>query len=68
MTEEEDQDDLDLEEVVKHANYVQEAIATIKRYEGILKSKNKVIMNITGNQEMLPKRFRKEDEFLDIVD
>ena len=62
----EDQDDLDIDIAVKHINRAQEVFTLIKTYESI-KSKNKRIIYIAGNQGMILKKFKEEDGFWDIM-
>ena len=61
----EDQDDLDLDEAVKHTKEPQEAITIIKRYDKILKKQNKKIINILGKQGLLLKWFKEADGFME---
>ena len=62
----EDQDDLDIDIVVKHTNSAQEVFTLITTYESI-KSKNKRIIYIAGIQGMILKRFKEEDGFWDMM-
>ena len=60
-----DQDDLNLDQVVRNTNNPR--YCTIKRYGGRLNTKNNRIIIIVGNQRLLLKRFKEERGFLDLV-
>ena len=51
------QNDLDLDEMAININNLQEAVALIKIYEVILKSKSRRMINIAWSQGRLLKRF-----------
>lgn len=60
ILETENQDDVDLDEVVRNTNNPQEVVILIKRYESIPKRKNMRIINVAGNQRLLLKTFQDE--------
>ena len=47
--------------------HLKDGISLIKKYEDLLKSANKKILNIVGKQGELLKRFKDSDEFFDRV-
>ena len=62
-----EEDYLELNEEVKNAKEPKDGVALVKKYEDLLKGKNKKIINIVGKQGELLKCFRDEDEFFDRV-
>ena len=62
-----EEDYLELNEKVKNAKEPKDGVALVKKYEDLLKGKNKKIINIVGKQGELLKCFRDEDEFFDRV-
>ena len=60
-----EEENANLNEEVKNVKSLNEGIALVKKYENLLKSANKKIINIIGKQGELRKRFKKEDEFFD---
>ena len=62
-----DENDINLDEMVRNINNDHKAVVLIKRNEGILKSKNNRMKNFAGHQRFLLKRFKEEKEFLDLV-
>ena len=54
-------------EEVKDAKNLKDCISLVKKYEDLLKSSNKKIINIVAKQGELLKRFEDSDEFFDGV-
>ena len=57
---------LECEDLNKQAEEVQDsekAAEIIKRYEDIIKTKNKGIINVTYHQEQVFKRFKEKEKF-----
>ena len=59
----EEKDYLQICEKVKNAKDLKDGISLVKKYEDLLKSGNKKIINIVGKQGELLKRFKDSDEF-----
>ena len=52
---------------MKDAKNLKDCISLVKKYEDLLKSSNKKIINIVAKQGELLKRFKDSDEFFDGV-
>ena len=63
----EEEDYLQICKEVKNAKDLKDGISLVKKYEDLLKSGNKKIINIVGKQGELLKRFKDSDEFFDGV-
>ena len=63
----EDENYLQICEEVKNAKDLKDGISLVKKYEDLLKSSNKKIINIVAKQDELLKRFKDSDEFFDGV-
>ena len=54
-------------EELENAKDLRDSIYLVRKYEDLLKSSNKKIINIVAKQGELPKRFKDNDEFFDSV-
>ena len=63
----EEENYLQICEKVKNAKNLKDGISLVKKYEDLLKSSNKKIINIVAKQGELAKRFKDSDEFFDDV-
>ena len=52
---------------MKNAKDLKDAISLVKKYEDLLKSSNKKVIDIVAKQGELLKRFKDSDEFFDGV-
>ena len=57
-----EEENANLNEEVKNEKSLNEGISLVQKYENLLKSANKKIINIVGKQGELLKRFKEEDE------
>ena len=55
------------EDYLKNAKEVKDGISLVKKYENLLKSANKRIINIVGKQGEILKKFKEQDDFFDCV-
>ena len=55
------------EDYLKNAKEVKDGISLVKKYENLLKSANKRIINIVGKQGEILKKFKEEYDFFDCV-
>ena len=62
-----EEENANLNEDVKNVKSLNEGISLMQKYENLLKSENKKIINIVGKQGELFKRFKEEDKFFDCV-
>ena len=63
----EEEDYLQICEEVKNSRDLKDGMSLVKKYEDLLKSGIKKIINIVGKQGELLKRFKDSDEFFDGV-
>ena len=56
-----EKENANLNDEVKNVKSLNEGTSLVKKYENLLKSANKKIIDIVGNQGKLLKRFKEED-------
>ena len=56
-----EKENTNLNDEVKNVKSLNEGTSLVKKYENLLKSANKKIIDIVGNQGKLLKRFKEED-------
>ena len=64
----EEENYLQICEEAKNAKDLKDCIVSVKKYEDLLKSSDKKIINIVAKQGELLKSFKDSDEFFDSVD
>ena len=63
----EEENYLQICEEVKNAKDLKDSISLVEKYEDLLKSSNKKIINIVAKQGELLKQFKDSDEFFDSI-
>ena len=56
-----EKENANLNDEVKNVKSLNEGTSLVKKYENLLKSANKKVIDIVGNQGKLLKRFKEED-------